>query len=429
VDELQLVRDFFGEAPASDSDMVAAAKARMFAGGPPCRRRFARLPVPARPNGKLLRLGIPAVAVAAAAAVFAAVVVHGPDVRKPPAAGSVPGQSHEAGGIGVFQLPAGAAVGGTVGSGREILLTAARTAAKVGQPASERYYVTPGTVGNFVRVGPAGNRYLVLEVVNTQNWAATNPRDGSPDMSAAAYVQAASPADEAAWRRDGSPRVWKDTGQETSLANLGEFNGGFLLPLSAAPGKLTAGSAAYGVQPFDVGDRTLSLSQLRALPDDPVKLKALLLAGLPAGDSGGGAATSSLFKSVPAVLEMPVTSAVRSALYKLLASLPGVQSMGAVTDVAGQQGVAVTYTSGYSDCSIQFDLTSSGKPFAPLFPSCTVQQVLIINPDDGMPLAEELRYTQLPAGQHWSAPDGLFSYEVFGNPYWTNHDRPNPPKN
>ena len=85
---------------------------------------------------------------------FAAVAVHGPDARKPAQGGSAPGQSHEAGGIGVFQLPAGAAVGGPVGSGREILLTAARTAAKAAQPAPVRYYVTPGTVGNSVRVGP-----------------------------------------------------------------------------------------------------------------------------------------------------------------------------------------------------------------------------------------------------------------------------------
>lgn len=46
-----------------------------------------------------------------------------------------------------------------------------------------------------------------------------------------------------------------------------------------------------------------------------------------------------------------------------------------------------------------------------------------------MPLAEELRYTQLPAGQNWSAPDGLFSYEVFGTPYWTIHDGPGSPHN
>lgn len=43
---------------------------------------------------------------------------------------------------------------------------------------------------------------------------------------------------------------------------------------------------------------------------------------------------------------------------------------------------------------------------------------------DGMPLAEELRYASLPSGDSWSAPDGLFSYELFGTPYWTNQDLP-----
>ena len=69
-------------------------------------------------------------------------------------------------------------------------------------------------------------------------------------MSRARYVQAATPADEAGWRRDGSPRVWKDVGQETGLANPGGLpSGGWLEPLSVAPGKLSAMSAAYGVQP------------------------------------------------------------------------------------------------------------------------------------------------------------------------------------
>lgn len=426
MDELQLVRDFFGEPPPPDPDMAAAAKARMSAGGTIARRRFARRLLPIWPSGRLLRFGIPAVAAVVAAAVVAAVAVQGPPVRQPAARGPAPAISPEAGGIGVFQLPAGAAVGGPVGSGREILLTAARTAAKAAQPAPERYYVTPGIVGNFVRVGPPGNRYLVLEVVNRQYWAATNPRDGSPDMSQARYVEAASPADLAAWRRDGSPRVWKDVGQEAGLADPVAPSEGWLLPLSAAPGKLTAMTAAYGAQPFNMGDKALSLRQLQALPADPAKLKALLLAGWPG--SRAGTATSYLFQTVPAVLEMPVTPAVRSALYKLLASLPAVRSIGAVTDVAGQRGAAVSYTARYASCGMQINLTSSAVSNAPLFSSCTIQQILIIG-DDGMPLAEELRYTQLPAGQNWSAPDGLFSYEVFGTPYWTNHDRPSPPHN
>ena len=329
----------------------------------------------------------------------------------------------EAGGLGVFQLPAGAAAVDPAGSGRDVLLMAARTAASAPLSRPARYYVTPGIVGNFLRVGPAGDRYTVLEVVNRQYWAATNPHDGSPDMSQALYVRLATPADEAAWRRDGSPTVWKSVGQSVGLAQPTSVSEAWMLPLSAARGKLTALSAAYGSQQFFVGDKAFSLKQLRALPADPARLKTLLLAGW-SPSAGRGSATSYLFQTVPAVLEMPVTPAVRAALYTLLAGLPGVRSLGAVTDVAGQAGVAVAHTEKYSRCGSQIDLTSSGSGGGALFSSCTVQQILIIGPDDGMPLAAELRYVSLPPGRHWPVPDGLFSYEVFGAPYWTSRNPP-----
>ena len=418
MDELLLVRDFFGDPAPPDPIVVAAAKARLAAGEPPAARPRARWP-----RGRLARFGLPAVAVAVAAAIVAAVLVQGPAPARRPAA---PAGSRQAGGLAIFQLPAGAVVGGTAGSEQDVLLMAARTAASAPLSRPARYYVTPGLVGNFMRVGPAGNRYTVLEVVDRQYWAATNPRDGSPDMSQALYVRLASPADEAAWRRDGSPRVWKSTGQEAALATPTGTSEGWLLPLSAARGKLTAMTAAYGSQPFNVGSKALSLRQLRALPADPARLKTLLSAGWsPAW--GLGSATSYLFQTVPAVLEMPVTPAVRAALYRLLAGLPGVRSLGTVTDVAGQQGVAVAHTEKYTGCGRQIGLTSTETTSGAMFSWCTVQQILIIGPGDGMPLAEELRYTQLPPGQHWSAPDGLFSYEVFGTPYWTGRDRPNRP--
>jgi hypothetical protein len=58
------------------------------------------------------------------------------------------------------------------------------------------------------------------------------------------------------------------------------------------------------------------------------------------------------------------------------------------------------------------------------FPSCEVQQRLVINPVTGLPLAQELRYVRLPAGQHWSAPGGLFAFQLFGNAHWTNASPP-----
>ncbi len=41
----------------------------------------------------------------------------------------------------------------------------------------------------------------------------------------------------------------------------------------------------------------------------------------------------------------------------------------------------------------------------------------------GLRLARELRYLKLPADQTGSAPDGLFSLELFGTAHWTNAPR------
>lgn len=122
---------------------------------------------------------------------------------------------------------------------------------------------------------------------------------------------------------------------------------------------------------------------------------------------------------------MPVTPAVRGALYEVLAALPGVKDLGAVTDVDGQQGQAISYTAGDTECGMQTYQNADGSSILPTFGSCTIQQVLVIGAD-GMPMAEELRYTKLPAGADWTVPDGLFSYEIFQTPYWTNQNPPKP---
>ena len=44
----------------------------------------------------------------------------------------------------------------------------------------------------------------------------------------------------------------------------------------------------------------------------------------------------------------------------------------------------------------------------------------------GLPLAEELRYLNLSAAHPWTAPDQLFSYEIFGPSHWTNANPPVP---
>jgi hypothetical protein len=100
-----------------------------------------------------------------------------------------------------------------------------------------------------------------------------------------------------------------------------------------------------------------------------------------------------------------------------------VRSLGHVQDVTGQQGVAVAVDSHWPGCGYQLAL-KAGNGLKPTFSSCDVQQILIIDPATGLPIAEELRYTRLPAGQSWSAPDGLFSYEIFGTAGWTDASPP-----
>jgi hypothetical protein len=402
MDELELVREYFGEQSPPEAGAAAAAKARLPLGERDSRAAWRpRRPLATRwrPSRRslLLRAALPAAVAAAAVAIATAAVVQAPSPV--PAPGS---------------------------SGREILLTAARTVARAAQPATARYWVTSGTVGNFLKVGPAGDSYVVLEQVGVQYWAARSPRDPNPYLFQPLWVRPASSSDLAAWHRDGSPTVWKGIGQDGDLADpYGDAGNGALQPLSAAPGRPTVISSGFGAQPFQVGGKDLSLRQLRALPADPARLKELLLTG--ASHYRRVSQSAYLLQAVPPVLQMPVTPAVRSALYRMLAAMPGIQSLGTVRDVSGKHGVAVAYTGRYANCDNGIGLhTATG--YRVLFTSCTVQQILVIDRVTGLPQAEELRYAHLQPGQKWPAPGGLFSYEIFGRAHWTNHNPPDSSK-
>jgi hypothetical protein len=169
----------------------------------------------------------------------------------------------------------------------------------------------------------------------------------------------------------------------------------------------------------------LSARELQALPANPARLKALILSGSSASAYPGGD-ESYLFQTTPALLTLPGTPAVRAALYRMLASLPDVRSLGPVRDTAGQPGVAVALTERFRQCGGYDMQVPGGDVTRYRLSACTVQQRLVINPHTGQPLAQELRYQQLPDGQTWSAPDRLFSYEIFGPARWTNATPPTP---
>lgn len=241
-------------------------------------------------------------------------------------------------------------------------------------------------------------------------------------------VEFASAADEAAWRHEGSPSSWHVT-EDTGLADPHGASDGFDFDITLTAGRLAEFSVSWGGKQFTFGEKNLSAAQLLRLPADPARLKALLLAGYTNPTQEGVDADAYLFQVTPPLLTLPITPAVRSALYRMLAGLPGVRSLGQVQDAAGQYGQAVALDGRYRQCGSEAIRYRNGGVNAsvPVFGSCVVEQRLVINPQTGQPLAQELRYVKLPDGYKWPGPDGLFSFELFQRAYYTTAAPPQVP--
>jgi hypothetical protein len=436
MDEFKLLGDMFAEPPPPSPEVIAAARARLPLNQPPrraaLRRAAARREAPRReaPSRAALRrrirprvaLPVAAIAAAAAAAVVVTTLVAAPGHQAP---------GHQQSGPAVYHFPAGArATAGSAAAGRKILLTVAGTVAQAPsptRPAPGRYFVSKTLVGNFLTVGPPRDRYVILERSANQSWSGRKSMAPSPDLVRLLAIQFASAADQAAWRRDGSPGKW-DVTADTSLADPHGEAEGFDSDITISPGKLTESSETFGApKQFLIGHDALTAAQLLKLPADPARLKALILENYNTGESGEGVDREAyLFQVTPTLLTLPVSSAVRSALYRMLADLPGVRSLGQVQDAAGQDGVGVALDRSYSPCGAEAIKYRNGgvNSAVPVFRSCVVEWRLIINPQTGLPLDQELRYVKLSSGYKWPGPDGLFSYQIFQRAYWTNASPP-----
>jgi hypothetical protein len=420
MDELSMVRELRPEPQAPGLAVVSAARTQMWEGsGHRSRMR--------------LRTGVAVLAATATAVAVTIALI--PDSKQSA------NQARAESGLPVFALPSGAAGSHAASSGaaRHILLTAAHTVALGKTPPRGRYWEIPAVAGNFIPVGNSHRRYLILEKT-THDLFMDRLRRSSPEVVQELGVELASRADRAAWRRAGSPTTWR-VNQEFSLASPNGRPEGSSDNIKTGRGPLFDLDSMGRSQPFGVGRTFLSYRQLLALPASPRVLKKLLLKGW--FPSYLGNASSYLFQTAPTVLDMPVTPAVRAALYRMLAGLPGVRSAGQVQDVTGRRGPAVTLTERYKYCGQYLpshfvktgtkrvkERTKNGKILwgkievgytkgGYLYSSCVIQQRLVIDPASGLPLSQELRYRKLPHGQHWSAPGGLFSYELFGTPKWT----------
>ncbi|MGW0485522.1 CU044_5270 family protein [Nonomuraea sp. NPDC003214] len=219
-------------------------------------------------------------------------------------------------------------------SAREVLLAAAEKAGS--QPDEMGAWWHTSTMQRTLHQVAEGG-YTVVERQRSEGWtsSATGGEQGGTYQSLGA--RPATPEDEAAWRRAGSPREFKVKVPGKPRA----------ITLSTSPRKPWGGFSPLvdGDKVFWLG-RNVTMKELRALPSDPGRLKAWLLRSYKGHDTESESVPMAsdpwLYRvSTGLILDMPVTPEVRAAAFRMLADLDSVKVVENVTDAEGRQGAAV----------------------------------------------------------------------------------------
>ncbi|MFI0418175.1 CU044_5270 family protein [Spongiactinospora sp. 9N601] len=200
-------------------------------------------------------------------------------------------------------------------AGRSVLLAAATAAAAVpGEPAGAYWHVS--RLRSEIR--QVAGHQIVTERLSEQ-WATEDGRHWQGDRDLGTRPR--SPADEAAWRRDGSPSAWYGVALRTSPGK------GDLTPVSDRA-------------PFSIAGRDLTVAQTQRLPADPADLERRVRGMLPA-DAPDGLLADAM---CGLLWSKPSPPGVRAAAYRVLAGLPEVRYLGETADERGRKGAGFSFT-------------------------------------------------------------------------------------
>jgi hypothetical protein len=175
--------------------------------------------------------------------------------------------------------------------------------------------------------------------------------------------------DTARWLAAGSPET------VAADAGTGKYSKALQLPVGGDKPSVLRTDSEGAI--LSLGADNVSYSYLRQLPSDQTDL-ALLLTKLYYRDGGAAADDQSdwTFGQVGNLITFPVSNAVRASAYRILAGLPGITSLGAVTDPLGRAGVGVALPAkDYGDLGVQ-------------------QQQLIVDPATSTILSQQTVLTQ-----------------------------------
>ncbi|WP_433181419.1 CU044_5270 family protein [Actinoallomurus sp. CA-150999] len=249
-------------------------------------------------------------------------------------------------------------------SARQILLAAATTSEGRPSTTGRYWHAEIRNVPEPVTVEHGRIRYrLAMTVDQTNVWIARSPKDlswylqgGDPTFTAP------TPADAAAWRRDGSPTVFikakprpeccgpmSDGPDDSEVlrpwpAGKAAPHGWRLATESTLPGRYVKGprSILLGESRHKV-----SVTDVMALPTEPARLKARLqaLADPAALKSFGRTPTEGMYDAVRDLLILaPAPPKVRAAAFRLLATFPGINTLGKERDPLGREGIGLIVT-------------------------------------------------------------------------------------
>lgn len=337
MDEIRLVRELYAPPAPAPAHEVAAARARFDAA-----TRTRR----SRPRWVLPGAGLAAVAAAAAVTV----ALSGTPSRAP-------------------VTPAG-----PPSSARTVLLNAALLADR--QPVTTgRYWHVDSRIQWIQKVRDGG--YLIADTSRMESWAAGSGQA----VGRVRYLGArpARPADEAAWRRAGSPHVFRTVeGKRTTTSPEREVTTRGADALTGMGVAVEAGVGRLREAPADPGRLR---TWLLALPHSPLTSRPVHVgkirpgAPIPSAPPPPSKAQVDHWLFVQGsdlILYAPVTPQVRAAAFRMLAALPGVTAAGTVHDADGRRGTAVAMG----------EIDPGDRPEA-------IQQRLVIDPANGRALAYE----------------------------------------
>jgi hypothetical protein len=208
----------------------------------------------------------------------------------------------------------------------------------VDEKVSGRFYrvrslqVTTGT-----RVGRP--RYTLERRSITESWMPMKPGVESWFGWVRLGYRPATPADEAMWRAQGSPRTW--------LPHPDEL-------ISSSDGMPVVNKMSFRDVPpgyFLTGDKPLSAQQIAALPTDPAKLSKVLAQGTLPGATADDRSYAIFSAAGRLLFETPSPPKLRGAALRVLAALPGTRIRTGVKDPIGRVGTEVTITADLSKAS------------------------------------------------------------------------------